>query len=152
MLAIINNAKATILVEAEEMDAPHISDALPTASEKGIQMHIVMTDDQLEYGPELAQLAARVCGLSLYPNEGEYSGLAFNVRAKAAIADYGLPTEVANRGSIHYDAPSRTENRELGTYVTDEPSIEHRLQRLRGEGNSILVSAGVFDKTGESGS
>jgi hypothetical protein len=124
MLAIINNAKATILVEAEEMDAPNITDALSTACENGIQVHIVMTDDQVDYGPYLAQLGAAGCGLYLYPNEGEYSGLAFYVHAKATIADYGLPTQVAYMGSINYDVPSMTENRELGMYVTDEPSIE----------------------------
>jgi cardiolipin synthase len=124
MLAIINNAKATILVEAEEMDAPNITDALSTACQNGIQVHIVMTDDQVDYGPDLAQLAAAGCGLYLYPNEGEYSGLAFYVHAKATIADYGLPTQVAYMGSINYDVPSMTENRELGMYVTDEPSID----------------------------
>jgi cardiolipin synthase A/B len=111
-------------VEAEEMDAPNITDASSTACQNGIQVHIVMTDDQVDYGPDLEQLAAAGCGLYLYPNEGEYSGLAFYVHAKATIADYGLPTQVAYMGSINFDVPSMTENRELGMYVTDEPSIE----------------------------
>ncbi|HEY1902199.1 MAG TPA: phospholipase D-like domain-containing protein [Terracidiphilus sp.] len=124
MLAIINNAKSTLLVEAEEMDAPNITSALVTACENHIQVHIVMTDDPIDYGPELAALQAAGCGLFLYPNLGEYSGLEFYVHAKATIADYGLPTQVVYMGSINYDIESMTENRELGMYVTDPASIQ----------------------------
>jgi hypothetical protein len=124
MLAIINNAKSTLLVEAEEMDAPNITSALVTACESGIQVHIVMTEDTLDYGPELAALQAAGCGLYLYPNLGEYSGLEFYVHAKSTIADYGLPTQVVYMGSINYDVESMTENRELGMYVTDPASIQ----------------------------
>ena len=140
MLAIINNATSTLLLEAEEMDAPNITSALVTACQSGIQVHIVMTDDTVDYGPELAALAAAGCGLELYPNEGEYSGLIFYVHAKAAIADYGLPTQVVYMGSVNYDVASMTENRELGMYVTDPASIQVLYNTMASDyaGNGML--------------
>lgn len=124
MLAMINNARSTLLVEAEEMDAPNIVSALANACENGIQVQIVMTDDTLDYGSEFATLAAAGCGLYLYPDVGEYAGVLFYVHAKATIADYGLPTQVVYMGSINYDLASMNQNRELGMYVTDPASIQ----------------------------
>jgi phosphatidylserine/phosphatidylglycerophosphate/cardiolipin synthase-like enzyme len=120
MLAIINNAKSTLLIEAEEMDAPNIVSALVAACQRGIQVHIAMSDDTADYGTEFAELQAGGCGLYLYP----LSGTLFYIHAKAAIADYGLPTQSVYMGSINYDIGSMTENRELGIFITDPASIQ----------------------------
>jgi phosphatidylserine/phosphatidylglycerophosphate/cardiolipin synthase-like enzyme len=120
MLAIINNAKSTLLIEAEEMDAPNIVSALVSACQRGIQVHIAMSDDTADYGTEFAELQAGGCGLYLYP----LSGTLFYIHAKAAIADYGLPTQSVYMGSINYDIGSMTENRELGIFITDPASIQ----------------------------
>ncbi|HEY1902198.1 MAG TPA: phospholipase D-like domain-containing protein [Terracidiphilus sp.] len=120
MLAIIDNAKATLLIEAEEMDAPNIVSALVTACENHIQVHITMSDDSADYGTEFSELQAAGCGLYLYP----LSGTLFYVHAKAAIADYGLPTQTVYMGSINYHVESMTENRELGIFITDPASAQ----------------------------
>jgi len=124
MLAMINNAKATLLIEAEEMDAANLVEALVAACQRGVQVHITMTDDTADYGTEFAELQAGGCGLYLYPDLGEYTSSTFYIHAKATIADYGLPTQSVYMGSINYDTPSMTENRELGLFITDPASIQ----------------------------
>jgi phosphatidylserine/phosphatidylglycerophosphate/cardiolipin synthase-like enzyme len=124
MLSLINNATSTLLVEAEEMDAANIVSALAAACQRGVQVHITMTDDSADFGTEFSALQAAKCGLYLYPNEGEYTGLGFYVHAKAAIADYGLASQAVYMGSINYDDESMTEFRELGIYITDPASAK----------------------------
>jgi len=118
MLAIVNNATTTLLVENEEMGAANIVSALEAACRRGVTVHIVMVNYDNEYGSEFSALEAAGCGVHVYPA----TKTGFYVHAKTVVADYGLPTQSIYMGSINYSIASMTENRELGLYIRDAGS------------------------------
>ena len=120
MLAIINGATKTLLVENEEMGASNIVSALEAACRRGVTVHIAMVNDNNEYGSEFSALQAVGCGVNVYPD----TQTGFYVHAKAVIADYGLSTQNVYMGSINYSTASMTENRELGVYIADPASVQ----------------------------
>jgi phosphatidylserine/phosphatidylglycerophosphate/cardiolipin synthase-like enzyme len=124
MLALITNAKSTILLENEEMSASNIVSALETACQNGVTVHIAMVNSSTSppystYSANFKALEAAGCGVRTYPDttNGIY------IHAKAVIADYGLSTQKVYMGSINYSTASMTQNRELGMYISDAPSI-----------------------------
>jgi phosphatidylserine/phosphatidylglycerophosphate/cardiolipin synthase-like enzyme len=124
MLALINNAKSTILLENEEMSAGNIVSALETACQNGVIVQIAMVNDSTNspyssYATNFKALEAAGCGVKTYPDTT--TGL--YIHAKALVADYGLSTQSVYMGSINYSIASMTQNRELGLYITDTPSI-----------------------------
>jgi cardiolipin synthase len=124
MLSIINNAKSSILLENEEMSDTSIVDALETACQHGVMVHIAMVEDSTkapysDYSTEWTALEAAGCGVHVYPDTA--TGL--YIHAKAVVADYGLSTQNVYMGSINYSNASLTENRELGIYITDAASV-----------------------------
>jgi hypothetical protein len=124
MLALITNAKATILLENEEMSASNIVSALETACQNGVTVHIAMVNSSTSppyssYSSEFQALEAAGCGVRTYPD----TQTGIYIHAKALIADYGLSTQKVYMGSINYSNASLNNNRELGMYITDAPSI-----------------------------
>jgi HKD family nuclease len=124
MLALINNAKSTILLENEEMSAPNIVSALEAACQNGVTVHIAMVNSSTSspyssYATNFKALEAAGCGVRTYPD----TQTGIYIHAKALIADYGLSTQKVYMGSINYSTASMTQNRELGMYITDAPSI-----------------------------
>ena len=126
MLALINNATKTLLIENEEMSASNIVAALETAcSTRHVTVQIAMAEDSTkapysEYSTEWTALEAAGCGVHVYPDTT--TGL--YIHAKAVVADFGLPTQNAYMGSINYSTASMTKNRELGMYISDAASIQ----------------------------
>ena len=118
MLAIINNAKSTLIVENEEMGASNIVSALEAASTRGVTVHIAM-EYSSSYVSNFNALKTAGCKLSTYNNPN-----GFYIHAKAVVADYGLPTQNVYMGSINYSTASMTENRELGVYIVDPASVQ----------------------------
>ncbi|MES2393539.1 MAG: choice-of-anchor D domain-containing protein [Acidobacteriota bacterium] len=120
MTNIIANAKSTLIIENEEMasSASYIISALQTACGKGIQVHIAMVD-QTTYESNFTLLKNAGCSVHTVPNTSNQ----FYIHAKAVIADYGLGTQSVYMGSINYSNASMTQNRELGMYIADTPSI-----------------------------
>jgi hypothetical protein len=118
MLAIINNATKTLLVENEEMSASNIVTALEAACTRGVTVHIAM-EYSSDYVTNFNSLKAAGCKLSTYNNPN-----GFYIHAKAVVADYGLPTQNVYMGSINYSTASMTENRELGVYIADPASVQ----------------------------
>lgn len=119
MLAIISNAKSTLLVENEEMGAANIVSALETACQNGVVVHIAMVS-QSSYATQFKALEAAGCGVHVYPN----TPTGFYIHAKAVVADYGLATQKVYMGSINYSLASMNNNRELGVYITDTASVQ----------------------------
>ena len=119
MLAIINGATKTLLVENEEMGASNIVSALEAASARGVAVHVAMVS-QSSYSTEFRALEAAGCGVHVYPD----TQTGFYIHAKAVVADYGLPTQSVYMGSINYSTASMTENRELGVYISDPASVQ----------------------------
>jgi phosphatidylserine/phosphatidylglycerophosphate/cardiolipin synthase-like enzyme len=110
MLAIINGATMTLLVENEEMGASNIVSALEAACQRGVTVHVAMVNDGNEYVTEFSALQAAGCGVNVYPD----TQTGFCIHAKAVVAGYGLPTQSVYMGSINYSNASMTENRGLG--------------------------------------
>lgn len=125
MLAIINGATKTVLVENEEMGASNIVSALEAASARGVTVHIAMVETSTKapyssYSTEWTALEAAGCGVHVYPDTT--TGL--YIHAKAVVADFSLPTQSVYMGSINYSSASMTENRELGVYISDPASVQ----------------------------
>jgi PLD-like domain/Abnormal spindle-like microcephaly-assoc'd, ASPM-SPD-2-Hydin len=125
MLAIINNATSTLLVENEEMGAANIVSALEAACQRKVVVHIAMVDDSTKapyssYSTEFTALEAAGCFVHTYADTT--TGL--YIHAKAVVADYGLGTQNVYMGSINYSNASMTQNRELGVYITDPASVQ----------------------------
>jgi len=95
MLAIINNAKATLLVENEEMGAANIVSALESACQRGVSVHIAMVNDSTtspysSYATNFKALEAAGCGVRTYPDTttGLYiHAKAFGRRLRSGHAD-----------------------------------------------------------------
>jgi cardiolipin synthase len=114
LLGVINGATKTLLVENEEMSAANIVSALETACKRGVGVQVTMTNLS-SYAANLTALEAAKCGIHVYPDTTS----ALYIHAKVMVADFGLATQKVYLGSINFSIPSMTENRELGTYVTD---------------------------------
>jgi phosphatidylserine/phosphatidylglycerophosphate/cardiolipin synthase-like enzyme len=119
MLAIINNAQKTLLVENEEMGAGNIVSALEAACTRGVTVDVAMVS-QSSYSTEFKALEAAGCGVHVYPD----TQTGFYIHAKAVVADFGLPSQNVYMGSINYSNASMTENRELGIYIADPASVQ----------------------------
>jgi cardiolipin synthase len=119
LLGIINGANKTLLLENEEMGASNVVSALEAACKRGIAVHIAMTDTGA-YDTQFKALEAAGCGVHTYANTT--TGL--YIHAKVMIADFGLSTQKVYLGSINFSTPSLTQNRELGLYITDAPTIK----------------------------
>jgi len=120
MVNIIANAKSTLVIENEEMasSASYIISALETACHNGVQVHIAMVD-QSDYEANFTALVAAGCGVHTVLDTTN----GFYIHAKAVVADFGLSTQNVYMGSINYSNASMNNNRELGIYITDTPSV-----------------------------
>ena len=120
MVNLITTAHKTLLIENEELapSATAILTALETACKKGVQVQVAMVNNTA-YATGFAAITKAGCSLHTYPN----STTGFYIHAKAVVADFGLPTQNAYVGSINYSSASMNFNRELGMFVTDEPTI-----------------------------
>jgi phosphatidylserine/phosphatidylglycerophosphate/cardiolipin synthase-like enzyme len=115
LLAIINDAKTSLLVENEEMSDTAIVDALENAAKAGVSVTVVMTNDDNEYETEFNALQKAGVNISTYPD----NDTALYIHAKAIVADYGTSNAVAFVGSENFSSASLTENRELGMTTTN---------------------------------
>ena len=115
LLSVINNATQTLLVENEEMSDSAIVSALENAAENGVQVTIVMTNDDNDYADEFDDLANAGANISTYPD----NSTSLYIHAKAIVADYGTSSAQAFVGSENFSSASLTKNRELGLITTN---------------------------------
>ncbi|HMK99276.1 MAG TPA: phospholipase D-like domain-containing protein [Acidimicrobiales bacterium] len=109
---IIDSAATSLLVENEEMDSDAIVDALESAAQRGVQVHLVMTEDS-EWDSAFDQLAAAGVKVSTYSQEAP-----LYIHAKAIVAD----GDEAFVGSENFSTASMEYNRELGV-ISRDPSV-----------------------------
>ena len=119
LVGIINNATSTLLVENEEMSAANIVTALENACQRGVAVQVTMTN-QTSYHANFAALEAAGCGVHVYAD----STKVIYIHAKVIVADYGTSAQLAYMGSINFSTASMVENRELGMYITDQPTLQ----------------------------
>lgn len=110
LLAIINGARHTLVVENEEMADPNITSALANRARSGVAVTVVMTNSRNVYAAAFDQLSAAGAKVYTYAwNAPLY------IHAKVILADVGTSAQRGYLGSINFSAASETKNRELGT-------------------------------------
>ena len=117
ILAVINAAQHTLLVENEEMSDTNIINALLAAAQRGVLVQVAMTNTGNEYASEFGQLVGAGVEVSTYA-----STASLYIHAKVILADYGSPGAQVFVGSENFSTASLTRNRELGLTLTD-PAI-----------------------------
>ncbi|MFM8773619.1 MAG: pentapeptide repeat-containing protein [Actinomycetota bacterium] len=137
-LALINNAKSSLLVYNEEMSDPQVIAALAAAAQRlgKSNVRIVMTygwdryDDTINYYPEFAGLAAAGASIVLTQYGGAAAQSELYIHAKAIVAD-GTNAWV---GSTNIGQASMDYNRELGIMMTSmanpQPNYVQRVAAL----------------------
>jgi cardiolipin synthase A/B len=116
LLAIINGAQHTLLVENEEMSDTNIVNALVSAATRGVLVQIAMTNDDNEYSSEFNKIVAAGGEIATYAETAS-----LYIHAKVILADYGSPDAQVFIGSENFSSASLTENRELGLIISNQP-------------------------------
>jgi phosphatidylserine/phosphatidylglycerophosphate/cardiolipin synthase-like enzyme len=123
VLALIDGARHSLLVESEELSAAPVIDALVAAARRGVAVGVVMTDDpEWHAGFD----AIRGAGGRVWVLHGESP---LYIHAKLLVADAGTPTARALVGSQNLSTTSLTRDRELGIVLTSGRLVA-RLGRL----------------------
>ncbi len=117
ILALINGATKTLSVENEEMGDATVTTALENAAERGVNVEVVMTNDDNEYGSEFDALTAAGVHVRTYA----YTASLY-IHAKAIVADQGTSAAQVFAGSENFSNASLNKNRELG-FLTNNTSI-----------------------------
>lgn len=112
LLAVIGDAKSSLLVENEEMGTKSVEDALTAAARRGVTVQVVMTRST-EWKDDFNRLTQAGVHVATYVS----SASALYIHAKVIVADAGQPSAVAFVGSENFSTASLTRNRELGLTV-----------------------------------
>jgi len=131
ILALIDSAQHSLLVESEEMGDPDVVDALEAAAHRGVSVHVVMTYSP-SFAPELTDLADAGVDVSTYASDAP-----LYIHAKVIVVD----GTTALIGSQNFSEASLDHNRELGI-VTRDPSI---VESLTHTVSSDVAGATTFD-------
>ncbi|MCL2543004.1 MAG: phospholipase D-like domain-containing protein [Nocardioidaceae bacterium] len=124
LLALINGASKTLVVENEEMGDADITNALVAAAKRGVNVKIVMTDSYGDYDTEFATLVAAGAHVVTYS-----SSASLYIHAKVILAD-GTKAFI---GSENFSNTSLNKNRELGLMTTDSAIISSLSTTLAGD-------------------
>jgi cardiolipin synthase len=109
LVALIDSAVHSVVVENEEMDSPSIEDALESDAGRGVDVTVVMTVST-EWDSAFSQLASDGVHIVLYPDTSS----ALYIHAKVIDVD----SQKAFVGSENFSTASLDYNRELGIITT----------------------------------
>lgn len=113
LLGVINGATTTLDVEEEEFGDQTVVDAIAARAQAGVTVRVVL-EKPGSYSSQVQEIlnaGGTVVGYS--------SSTGFYIHAKAMVADYGLPTQTVEAGSMNISTNSLDNNRELGVILTD---------------------------------
>jgi cardiolipin synthase A/B len=113
LLALINSATSSLLIENEEMADKPVTGALVSAARRGVRVVVVMTD-QTDWHSAFASLVAAHAVVRIYA-----SNAPLYIHAKVVIADAGTSRQRAFVGSENFSNASLNSNRELGIETSD---------------------------------
>jgi cardiolipin synthase A/B len=113
LLALINSATSSLLIENEEMADKPVTAALVGAAHRGVRVVVVMTD-QTDWHSAFASLLAAHAVVRVYT-----ASASLYIHAKVVIADAGTPHQRAFVGSENFSNASLNSNRELGIETAD---------------------------------
>jgi phosphatidylserine/phosphatidylglycerophosphate/cardiolipin synthase-like enzyme len=117
LLALINKATKSLDIENEEMADPTVTTALENAAQRGVTVHVTMTNTSNEYATEFDALTSAGVSVATYA-----SSASLYIHAKVIIADNGTSAAKVFIGSENFSNNSLNKNRELGLILTD-PTI-----------------------------
>ncbi len=117
LLASINGAQHSLLIENEEMSDTAIVNALVSAASRGVLVQVVMTNTSNDYATQFSALTKAGVEVSTYA-----ATASLYIHAKVILADYGNPNASVFIGSENFSNASLTKNRELGLIISD-PAI-----------------------------
>jgi len=118
---LINSARSTLLIEAEEMNDSDIEQAIANAAQHGVQVEVILPVANSSSGDSSSQGIATIKqgGVQVREDAQLY------MHAKIIVVD----NKVAFVGSENISAQSLDQNRELGIIVSD-PSALNRIQTI----------------------
>ena len=120
LIALINSATKSLVVENEEMGDSEVVSALVAAAQRGVSVEVVMTNDS-SWKANFGKLTAAGVKVSTYK-----ASASLYIHAKIILADYDGSTAIGTTklfiGSENFSTTSLDENRELGLMTTD-PAI-----------------------------
>ncbi len=114
LIALIDSAAHSVVVENEEMDSTAIEDALEADAQRGVNVTVVMTSDS-EWDSAFSYLEAAGVHVVLYPDTSS----ALYVHAKVIDVD----SAKAFIGSENFSTASLDYNRELGVITSSTDVI-----------------------------
>jgi cardiolipin synthase len=116
---LINSARSSLLIEAEEMNDSDIEQALTNAAQRGVQVEVILPAASSSSGDSNSQGIATIkqSGVQVREDPQLY------MHAKIIVVD----NKVAFVGSENISAQSLDQNREMGIIVSD-PSVLHKIQ------------------------
>jgi cardiolipin synthase A/B len=118
VLSVISSARATLIVEDEEMADPAVITALADAARSGVEVKLIMTADP-EWDSALSELVGAGVQIRLYPDDDQ----ALYIHAKLIVADAGRTGQQALIGSQNFSVASLNYNRELGILTRDRAIV-----------------------------
>jgi phosphatidylserine/phosphatidylglycerophosphate/cardiolipin synthase-like enzyme len=118
LLALINGATTSLMIEQEEMSDTGIESALESALARGVEITLVQENESSDYNTILTTLKNDGAKIAVYT-----SSTGYYIHAKVILADYGTSTAKLFVGSENFSSNSLNNNRELGLIFSDAASM-----------------------------
>jgi phosphatidylserine/phosphatidylglycerophosphate/cardiolipin synthase-like enzyme len=134
LIALIESARSSVLVENEEMDSPAIERALASDARRGVDVKVVMTYSS-EWSSALNALAHAGVHVSLLNSSQVY------IHAKVICVDCNASAGTVFIGSENFSTSSLSYNRELGVVTTSLNAIHAVLSAVEGDYATGTVSS-----------
>ncbi|HCI81739.1 MAG TPA: hypothetical protein DHW02_18840 [Ktedonobacter sp.] len=113
-LALINGAKTSLVIEAEEMQDPTVEQAIASAAQRGVNVQVILPNPGSGTDSNASGIATIKAGGAQVEEDSQ-----LYMHAKMMVADGTL----AYVGSVNISTNSFDNNRELGVLFTDSTSI-----------------------------
>jgi phosphatidylserine/phosphatidylglycerophosphate/cardiolipin synthase-like enzyme len=118
ILALINDAASSLMIEQEELSDSQVETALENALKRGVAITLVQENENGDYDSILTTLHGLGAKIAVYT-----SSTGYYIHAKVILADYGMANEKAFLGSENLTTNSLNNNRELGLIFTASSSL-----------------------------
>jgi cardiolipin synthase A/B len=115
LLALINGAKTSLRIYADEMDDTAEENAMISAAKRGVDVQVVGENEDGEYDSAYTTLTNAGVHITYYSNPD-----GFYIHCKVIEADYGKSDAKIFIGSQNFSNTSLNENRELGLIISDD--------------------------------
>ncbi len=119
LVSFIDDARTTLLVEAEELSAASIVHALAGACHRGVKVTLAMNATSPGDPAVLQELEMAGCSV----HTGTQTSNSPHLHANAMVADAGTANAIGYVGSIRFSSASMTQTRDLGLYLHDPSAI-----------------------------